>query len=167
MRRVRTLFWIFTCLMVAGTLLAPSALAQKPVRERVFDEPLEFAAGEVCPFPVRIEPVRLTAWATFFEDGRILVTGSGAQLVTNEDTGGSVFLTTAGSVSITPLSDGNEASSLHGRFLLLFFDGDVGGPGLIHTTGRVDEVFDTSTGAITSSVIRGQSSDVCAELSEM
>ncbi len=43
--------------LVSLTLAVPSAFAQKPIKEPAVFPPQQFAAGEVCPFPVRLETV--------------------------------------------------------------------------------------------------------------
>jgi hypothetical protein len=69
-----------------------------------------------------------------------------------------------GSIVTTPLSNGDVRSSAHGRALLFYVAGDVIGPTLNLTMGRVVDTFDADTGAVTSSELSGQRIDMCARL---
>jgi hypothetical protein len=71
----------------------------------------------------------------------------------------------AGSVTSTLLPNGDVRSTARGRVLLFYFAGDVIGPALHLTIGRVVEILDADTGSITSSELSGQRIDVCAQLS--
>jgi hypothetical protein len=155
---------IFGCVLLTGALLAPSALAQKPVKEPFASEPLEFPAGDVCPFPVLIEPVASNQSIKTFPDGRMLVTGRGRERVTNLDSGESIVVTTSGSLLITPLPNGDLRLVARGQALFFLLPQDVGGPGLIRMRGRLVEVLDPEADAITAFRLRGQRTDVCAQL---
>ena len=150
--------------LIAAAVVAPSASAEKPVKEPVELGPQEFAAGEVCPFPILVDP-DVKAWQTTFSNGRDLFQAKGTMRVTNTLSGESVSLHVAGPVTSTLLPNGDVRSTARGRVLLFYFAGDVIGPALHLTIGRVVEIFDADTGLITSSELSGQRIDVCAQLS--
>jgi hypothetical protein len=95
---------------------------------------------------------------TFFED-RILVTGKLFVRLTNlDDPSNSLNLNISGPAHISELSERNA-----GRGLFLLFPQDVGGPGLVLTTGRVD-VVRGEDGFVTNLSVKGNSVDICAAL---
>ena len=151
--------------LLAGALFAPNAVAQKPVKEPVVSEPLEFGAGEVCAFPTRLETVASNMSSKTFPDGRMLVTGRSTERVTNLASGESIDLRTGGSALFTPLPNGSLRILLRGRALIYLLPQDVGGPALLLARGRVAEVLDTTTNIITSFRLRGKRLDVCAQVS--
>jgi hypothetical protein len=155
---------IIVSFLVAGAVLAPSAVAQKPIKEPFVSEPVEFSAGEVCPFPVRIETIAGNQSSKTFPDGRMLVTGRATERVTNLATGESIDVKTRGSALFDPLPGDNLRIVVRGHGVIFLFARDVGGPALIATTGRVDEVLDLTTDTITSFRLSGQRRDLCAEL---
>jgi hypothetical protein len=128
------------------------------------DDPVEFDAGDVCGFPVLIDP-DLRVRFTTFSDRRSLINVKGTQQVTNTLTGESASLHIAGSVADTQLPNGDFRSTSRGRNLLLYFPGDVSGPGLFLTKGQVVDIFDATTGAVKSTRLNGQRTDICALLS--
>jgi hypothetical protein len=130
----------------------------------VDDEPFQVPAGEICSFLIQGDP-NLTGRLTTFSDGRTLVHVRGAMQITNGLTGESVSLHLAGSIVETPLPDGGLRSTARGRTLLFYGTGDVIGPGLFLTRGRVVELIDATTGTITSVRAGGQRTDICALLS--
>ena len=154
----------FALVLAFGGLLASAALAQPPVKEPGASEPQEFAAGEVCPFPVLLESIGGNPSITFFASGRFHVTGREVVRVTNLDTLESIELDTTGVITFRPLADGNLAITGQGRSLIYFLPQDVGGPGLFLVTGRISEILDTASDTITVADSRGQRLDVCAAL---
>ena len=157
--------WICLSALISALVVASTALAAKPAVERfTFDDPTDFAAGDVCEFPILVEPnVRITI--TDFSNGRSMIHSSGTSQVTNNLSGESVSLHVAGSGVDTELPNGDLRSTARGRALLFYFEGDVGGPGLFLSRGRVVDIFDATTGAITSTRVSGQRTDICALLS--
>jgi hypothetical protein len=157
----------WTCLsaLIAALVVASGAWAAKPAVERfILDDPEDFDAGELCGFPTLIEPnVRITL--TDFSDGRTMIHVQGTNQVTNTLSEESVSLHVAGSGVDTELPNGDLRATSRGRALLFYFSGDVGGPGLFLSKGRVVDIFDAATGEITSTRIRGQRTDICALLS--
>jgi hypothetical protein len=151
--------------LAAAALVAPSAWAEKPVTEPfVEDEPFEAPAGLICPFLTQFDP-DLTGRITHFSDGRRHAHIRGTMQVTNGSTGESVSFHTGGLFVDTPLPNGDLRVTASGPTLLFYIEGDVIGPGLFFTKGRVVEIFDATTGFITSSRVSGQRTDVCALLS--
>jgi hypothetical protein len=155
---------IIVSALLASAVFASSAFAQAPVKEPLDAEPLEFAAGEVCPFPVRLEYVATNASAKTFPSGRTLLTGRSTERATNLASGESIDLKTHGSILTSPLPNGDQRIVARGRQIIYLFAQDVGGPALLLATGRVAEVLDTETDTITSFRLRGQRRDLCAEL---
>ena len=158
-------FGLLALALALGGAFASTALAEPPVKEPLESEPQEFAAGEVCDFPIRIEPVGGNPSITFFASGRFHVTGREIVRVTNLDTVESIDLGTQGSLVFMPLPDGNLAITANGRTLIYFLPQDVGGAGLFLVTGRISEILDTASDTITVADFRGRRLDVCAALS--
>ncbi len=107
-------------LVLLALFLTPSvALADKPTREPVpAAEPLRFAAGEVCAFPVLIEvPESKTKVLTFTDDSgtplRQLITGKLRLRVTNLATGESLVVNVSGPGFLT-FTEGNLATVILG-----------------------------------------------------
>jgi hypothetical protein len=151
--------------LIATAALAPSAGAAKPIKEPLELGIEEFAAGEVCPFPTVIDGTGLKATVTTFSDGHTVFRATGTQRVTNALSEESVSLRVAGSGVNTLLPSGDLRLTSRGRVLLFYLEGDVIGPGLFLTIGRVVEIFDADAGAITSSDLSGKRIDICAQLS--
>jgi hypothetical protein len=84
--------------------------------------------------------------------GKLFVT------VTNVDSGESIDLNISGPARISELGERYE-----GRGLFLLFPEDVGGSGLVLTTGRVD-VVRAEDGFVTNFSDKGNSVDICAAL---
>ena len=152
--------------LIAAAVLAPSAGAEKPVKEPLpAGGVIEIAAGEVCPFPMVLDETALKATLTTFSDGHTVIHAKGRVRVTNALSDESVSLRIAGSIEDRLLSNGDTRSTARGRNLLFYLSGDVLGPGLFLTIGRAVEIFDADTGAITSSDLSGKRIDICAQLS--
>jgi hypothetical protein len=142
--------------MVVAVLMASSATAAKPSREPflIADEVLT----GFCPFPVLLEVTANKEYVTFFDNGRILVTGKLFVRLTNVDEPSNVLnLNVSGPAVIT------ETERILGRGLFVLFPEDVGGPGLVLTTGRVD-IIRGEDGFFTDFTVRGTTTDVCAAL---
>jgi hypothetical protein len=134
-------------------LLAGAATAAQPTREPLL---IEDDVLTLCSFPVLLEVIANKEYVTFFEDGRLLVTGKLFVRLTNGDN--SLTLNISGPAHISDLGE-----RYAGRGLFLLFPEDVGGPGLILTTGRVD-VVRGEDGFITNFSVKGNSVDICAAL---
>lgn len=156
---------LFACLLVIGTLAASSALAQQgPEKEPFPFEPVEFAAGEVCPFAIGLESVTSNATLKTFPNGREMITGRLTVRITNLDADRSIVVNASGPLTVTPLANDRIQIVARGRNLLWFFERDVVGPALLLTTGRVVEVLDLEEDIIVSFQHRGGETDLCAAL---
>jgi hypothetical protein len=136
-------------------LAAGAASAAQPIREPLFYEDQVLT---LCSFPVLVEFTANKEYVTVFED-RILVTGKLFVRLTNlDDPTNSLDLNISGPTYISELGE-----RYAGRGLFLLFPEDVGGPGLILTTGRVD-VVRGEDGFVTNFSVKGNSVDICAAL---
>jgi hypothetical protein len=144
--------------VVVALLAVTGASGGKPIREPLFIEGFELP--NVCPFPVFIDVTANKEFVTLFDDGRLHVTGKLFVTVTNMDSGESLELNVSGPAVISP-----DSERILGRGLFFLFPEDVGGPGLILTTGRVD-VIRAEDGFIDELTVRGRTVDVCAELAD-
>ena len=140
---MKRFLWMSLTALIAAAALAPSAWG---------DEPTDFPAGVLCAFPVQIESTG--------DHG-----ATSTQQITNTLSGEAISVRTAGSVTFTTLPNGDMRATARGQSLQFFFAGDVNGPGLFLTKGVSVDIFDASTGAATSSQVRGQRIDLCARLS--
>jgi hypothetical protein len=137
-------------------LLAGAATAAQPIREPLL---IEDDVLTLCSFPVLLEVIANKEYVTFFEDGRLLVTGKLFVRLTNlDDPSNSLTLNISGPAHISELSE-----RYAGRGLFLLFPEDVGGPGLVLTTGRVD-VVRAEDGFVTNFSVKGNTVDICAAL---
>jgi hypothetical protein len=152
-RRALTFFVAVALLTV---LAAGAAGAAQPIREPLVIEDAEF--NNLCPFPVLLEITANKEYVKVFSDGRFFVNGKLFVRITNLDSGESLDANVSGPAHITLLSERGA-----GRGIFLLFPEDVGGPGIILGTGRVDIVRDED-GFITGLDIRGTTFDVCAAL---
>jgi hypothetical protein len=134
-------------------LLAGAATAAQPIREPLL---IEDDVLTLCSFPVLLEVIANKEYVTFFEDGRLLVTGKLFVRLTNGDN--SLTLNISGPAHISDLGE-----RYAGRGLFLLFPEDVGGPGLVLTTGRVD-VVRAEDGFVTNFSVKGNTVDICAAL---
>jgi hypothetical protein len=157
---------------IAGTLVLTAAPADAAAPTRtVIEIPrhIDFSAGEQCAFPIRLTLLDNTFTATVFSDEngdpvREIDSGHLSVRVRNQDTGDSVSYNISGPVITRFGSDGSQTITFLGPGLFSLFPGDVGGPGLIRTIGRV--VFHRApSGAITSISANVQPVDVCDLLS--
>jgi hypothetical protein len=137
-------------------LLAGAATAAQPTREPLL---IEDDVLTLCSFPVLLEVIANKEYVTFFEDGRLLVTGKLFVRLTNlADPSNSLTLNISGPAHISDLGE-----RYAGRGLFLLFPEDVGGPGLVLTTGRVD-VVRAEDGFVTNFSVKGNTVDICAAL---
>lgn len=147
----------------AAMLLVPAALADGPVREPLGDLNITFAAGETCTFAVKVETLRNSATVKTFPDGHIVTTGNLVWRLTNVETGKSRTFNVAGPVSLFFNEDGTARLVGRGPLIWFLFEGDVGGPGIIHTKGRFEGTVDENF-LLTSFNHHGTITDLCAAL---
>jgi hypothetical protein len=164
--RIRVIVFI-TFGIVLTIAFAPAASATPPVREPVESPPIEFAAGEVCGFPVRLEATVNKGKATTFSDGRTRFTGSFRTLVTNLSTGESLELNTPGPVLITPTPTTLVVRG-SGATLFFFFPDDLG-PGepgaLLYVRGQLRETLNAEGTELVGPVtITGRVENICDTL---
>ncbi len=135
MRRALTLIpAVLLVLMVAAPVSAkpPTKDPQGPVST-------EFAAGEVCDFPVRQESLESRAKTITFDrrDGAFKqnLSGTIVEQLTNLDTGASVIRRSSGPGKVSVNDAGHVVLTFGGASVLPFFDGDVIGRGLLYIKG--------------------------------
>ena len=139
-----------------SALAVGAATATPPEREPALLE--DFQLTEACPFPVDIEILANKEYATFFSNGRILITGKLFVRLTNADNPRkSIELNISGAVIIT------TAERYVGRSLIFLFPNDVGGPAMVLTTCRTD-IVRAEDGSIVEFTSRAPTKDVCAAL---
>jgi hypothetical protein len=153
---MRRILSAFAAALVVLLLSAVSASGGKPVREPLFLE--GFDLPNVCEFPVLVEVTANKEFVTFFDDGRIHVTGKLFATVTNAVSGESLELNISGPALLTL-----ESERVAGRGLFILFPEDVDGPGLLLTAGKVD-IIRGEDGFIDEFTVSGRTVDVCAEL---
>jgi hypothetical protein len=152
--------------LIAGMLLGPltsGAYAVPPTRTT--EPPLDFDSTSLfCGFPLRAETLRNNVKITTFSYGRQLVTGSHTYRLTNLDTGESIVLTDAGSLTTNPQQ---TAETFRGRTVLFLYPIEPFGPGAWLFDGRVDATFAEPGGFFYSGLEpTGRSVDLCAVLSQ-
>jgi hypothetical protein len=146
----------FVAVALLTVLAAGAAEAAKPIKEPLVIEDEEF--DNLCPFPVLLEITANKEYVKVFSDGRFFVNGKLFVRITNLDTGESLDANVSGPAHISLLGERTA-----GRGIFLLFPEDVGGPGIIITTGRVD-IVRGEDGFITDLNVRGTRFDVCAAL---
>ena len=146
------------------TLFASSAFAQKPVKGPVvYEPPLEFAAGEVCSFPVHLQGDGKQNQIQF-PSGREMIVGQGSTTVTNVVTGASIELAQSGRFAQKLLADGTFKLETNGQILYYLLPQDVGGPALTLATGHSVLILDFNLNTVTSLRSSARTFDVCAAL---
>ena len=165
---------ILISVFAASALLAPTAFAAKPTRERVppFD-PFVDPPGLTCPEAIAPEGIGWSfvsgnQWQTTYADGRTVLTGPHADRLTNVATGVETVLRLNGRIEFVPQPDGSLEVKLSGASGFTFFPGDVGpgdvDSGRIYTfRGNVRLRIDPS-GAVVAFKSSGREQDVCALL---
>jgi hypothetical protein len=148
---------------VLGLLcLAPAASASPPIPAPL-NGTVSYPAGEVCPFPVRIDPGVNRDLLHILRDGRWIVTGHFIQTATNLATGKSLAIKSGGPLGVVFHDDGSLTFINHGSILWSNFPEDVDGPGLVVYTGHV--VIELSPDGFATSVSRvPHQRDICAAL---
>jgi len=155
--------------IVVAAALAPAALAAKPAKGPVLTSPLDFAAGELCPFGVSIRPVETNQFFLAFSNGVLVTHGSFVVSVTNTDTQQTRYFNLPGMISFEFLDNGIVRATGTGPTLSYFPTGAFldNRPGsLIYTRGRAVEVDDFSgTPFIVSfDVLSGTSENLCVTM---
>jgi hypothetical protein len=162
--------------VLSGFLLISSVLpviAVPPDREPAPSDPLEFPAGVVCDFAVRLDsPGARQTLRTFYDrEGNpraSLITGVSPSRVTNLETGESLLVRGGSAVSLVDPGDGSFRFESHGMTTFYFFDGDVNpvgeGLGVWIVRGQAVSTLDLATNVVTDFEYTGTLIDACAEL---
>lgn len=167
MRRIRALVLAIASVFSVG--VAP-ALAAPPVHEPLALDALEFAAGDMCSFAIRVETtggnVRQTTFAPA-PDGtvRILQRGYATSLVTNLDSGETLALGGGSRITIAFRADGSIDAWGSGVFFAFYVEGDASdlGPGMHVVMGRVTERY-APNGSLIRATFKGRSTNLCEVL---
>jgi hypothetical protein len=160
---MRRILRVSAAAIFAAALLVPAAMAEGPVREPLEDQNLTWEAGQTCEFAVKVETLRNTATVKTFPDGHIVITGHLVQRLTNVTTGESRTLNVSGPLALWFNEDGSGRLIGRGPLIFFLFEGDVGGPGIVYTKGRVEGTFDENF-LLTSFSRSGSITDLCAAL---
>jgi hypothetical protein len=152
---------------LAGAMVLVSstaAVAGAPTREPASPLDATFDAGEVCVFSVHIESIgEDVGTITTFPDGHLLLTGRFFVRITNLETDESIVVNASGPFVQSFPEDGTTVFDVHGPFIWILFSGDVGGPGLIYTTGHVSAVASPEF-FLTSFDVLGTQRNLCDDL---
>jgi hypothetical protein len=135
---VRTIGLASLSSLVLAAVVAAPALAAPPTKEPLPTGVQEFAAGDVCDFPLQIENVGNPKIITFDRrDGQLKqnVSGHVVTTATNLATGASVTRNSSGPERVSTNDAGHIVLRLGGASVLTFFDGDVTGRGLLYIKG--------------------------------
>jgi hypothetical protein len=157
---------ILTSALVLGSG-SPATAADPP------DAVFEFPAGVACDFPLRVEVFGGNQVMKEFRDEngnivRMLSAGKGSLLVfENLSTGATLSLTTGGSVTQTTFNpDGSQTVTGTGHTVLILFPTDVpAGPSTTLVQGRIVYTI-APDGVFTLQEVSGQTTDICAALSD-
>jgi hypothetical protein len=110
--------------VLALVLQSSPAQAAGPTRVALDNQPISFAAGAACPFPVVLTPTVsdevLKLWTD--ADGnpvRALITGNLVVRTTNLDTGASITQDASGPVDVRYNPDGSQDVTFTGRNIML------------------------------------------------
>ncbi len=153
---MKRLAGVTAALVLSVLALAGTADATQPYMERDVQGPVTFAAGELCSFPVLIQPTAPDVLNFFvFSDGEILGAGPEVATATNLDTGKTVKINLSDSFSLVQHSDGTITVTSNGSVLSTMFVTIFYGHGVIQLDAN---------GNVTSRTFDGTEEDLCAEL---
>ena len=112
---------VATCLLVVAQ--GGSALARPPIRFPTANQPVDFAAGVVCPFAFHVQPLVDREVTTLHFDSKgdlrwVAITGFLSVRVTNTDSGRSIDVNISGPGKITFRPDGTLVLKATGNWLL-------------------------------------------------
>jgi hypothetical protein len=169
MRKIRLTVSMIVAAVAISLFGSQPALADPPT-PAVFD-PISFAAGEVCEFPLTLSAERNRARMITFSDGSFTIVGSFLTRVTNDATGESIVINASGPFFFKPNPDGTTVTMRGaGRFIWWFFPGDLGEgePGaLLLTTGLSVQTAPLDVSTITSFMRKGGTTEnLCETLAE-
>ena len=146
----------------------PALAGGKPVKASDGSlPPVTYPAGEVCDFDLLYEDILNTSHSLTFPAGadgteRVLFGGRIVARLTNLDTDTSRVYNASGPGTF---SFANTLTVMgHGPWLVTFFEGDAGGPGVWYTRGHMQVEVDLDTGQIISASRPPNAIDVCEQL---
>ena len=155
---------VVALLLLGG--VAPAAAAARPVHVYETAPTLEFAAGEVCDFPVSVEALDADK-VTIFAPGpdgtvRIHSSGIGRNRIANLTTGASSTYQGGFSVNIRIEADGSIVFDGSGDLTAFYFPGDNSelGPGLFEVHGHLVERY-APDGSLIAATYSGQARNLC------
>jgi hypothetical protein len=162
MKRLRLLPAIALAVVMV-VVESTAAAAQAPIHEPASPLDSTFGAGEVCAFPIHLESIGDPGNVTTFPDGHQLVTGRFIVRATNLLTEESILINASGPFVVRFENDGTTIFDVHGTFLWILGSGDLGGPGLLFTTGHVVTILSQEF-LVTSFQLTGTSENLCTTL---
>lgn len=160
--------WFMPLAATAAILLAaPSAGAavSRPPELQAFTFP---GVEGACDFPVTITGTGGKIHLAELKNGSIITAGKGVVLTyTNDLTGKSYTVKTAGSVARYVQNPDGVTATFTGHAGFVYFSSDEGGPGITQYTGRLVLTLDSLKTFNVESVdaTSGQAVDVCAAIS--
>jgi hypothetical protein len=159
---------VLGAIALVAVSVAPVLAGGKPIKASAGSAPaVTYPAGELCDFDLLYEDILNTSHSLTFpeaDDGsqRAMSGGRIVLRLTNQDTGVSRVYNASGpgtfAFSDTLIVHG------HGPWLLTFFEGDAGGPGVWYTRGHIRVEIDLETGAVISASRPRNAIDVCQQL---
>jgi len=162
------------CMMTAAMGFAASAVAAPPIP---LDPPppiIDFAAGEACSFPLRLQNsganLHLKDYVDKDGNVRLIVAGKGSLItltnMMNPDSGASITLRAYGvSDDVTFPTAGTEMDTIRGHVLVINIPREASAePFTTYFVGLLVQTTDLNTGFSTVQSFDGQSTDICAAL---
>jgi hypothetical protein len=147
--------------LVAASVLAPAASADKPLREPLpAGDDEVFPAGTVCPFTLGTHVLTNREKALTFSDGSQLITGTFKLRLTNLDTGQSIDINASGPARLAFEGDILRVTQT-GLSILFATAAEPGGPGALYIRGHVRYDVDLTTGEPLFLDVRGRVTDLC------
>ena len=151
--------------LLALSAAAPAASATRPSRDYLATpDHIEFAAGEACAFPVRVDFFVNKEYGVTFADAdgnfvRQLIAGTLIISLTNMSNGRSITVDISGPGRTIAHEDGSTTFILRGNSLPVV-------PGRLYTTtGTVVQEFDANGNLLSTAPATGTETDRCPALS--
>jgi len=161
MRRFRTAAWLLAAM--SSLAIAAPVFAVAPERSPwIAPDPFEFAAGEACTFPVRLEVTANGAYTLSYVDGNgnpdhaISIGRIFVRLTNVDDPSKSIEVNISGPGFTTFHDDGSQTFVLSGVSLPLE-------PGTLYVSrGPIVQEIDSDGNVTSTSLPQGTSKDICA-----